>query len=98
MQIFSNRVARVWIWPWLLGERVARPGSRPVFSNFPAVAPLRQREIHVADGLVDLLGAFEAHGRTVHACIPECEPHGFHTVVVTVVELTPAAQLHTDHA
>ena len=58
---------------------------------------LGKRQIHVADGLVDLLRAFESNRGAVHAGILESEPDRFHTVVVTILELTSAAQLHADH-
>ena len=59
---------------------------------------LRKRQIHVADGLVDLLRTLEADRGAVHARILESEPHRLHTVVVTILELPAAAQLHADHA
>ena len=58
---------------------------------------LRKRQIHVADGLVDLLRALEADRCAIHPRILESKPHGIHTVLVTGAELTTAAELHADH-
>jgi hypothetical protein len=58
---------------------------------------LRKRQIHVADGLINLLRALKANRRAVHPCILESEPHRLHTVVMAMLELTAATQLHPDH-
>src|SRR5581483_977634 len=64
----------------------------------PGTSTLRERQVHVADGFVDFLRALEADRGAVHAGILESEPHGLHTIVVTMLELAAAAQLHADHS
>jgi len=58
---------------------------------------LRKRQIHVADSFVYLLRTLEPDRGTVHARILESKPHRLHTVIVTILELPPTAQLHTDY-
>jgi hypothetical protein len=47
---------------------------------------LRQRQIHVADGLIDLLRALEADRGAVHTRILKSKPHRLHAVVVTMAK------------
>src|SRR6476620_3717488 len=57
----------------------------------------RERQVHVADRLIDLLGVLEADRRGIHSRVLESEPHCFHTIVMIALELTAAAELHADH-
>ena len=59
---------------------------------------LSKRQVHVADSLVDLLRTLEPDRGTVHARILESKLHRLDTIIVTILKLPPAAQLHADHA
>ena len=59
---------------------------------------LGKRQIHVVNGLIDLLGALESDRNSFHTCILKSETHRLHTVVMAILELTSTAQLHPDHA
>src|ERR1700728_125205 len=56
-----------------------------------------ERQIQIADRLVDLLRALEADRDRIHARVLEREPHRSHTIVMTVLELTATAEFHADH-
>jgi hypothetical protein len=58
----------------------------------------RESQVHVADGLVDLLGVLESDRRAVYARILESKPHRLCAVVVTILELATTAELHADHS
>ena len=58
----------------------------------------RKRQIHVADRLVDLLRVFESDRRGIDSCALESEPHCFHAIVMTLLELTASTKLHADHS
>ena len=61
------------------------------------VAVSRERQIHVSNRLVDLLRVLETDRGAIHSRVLEGEPHGFHAIVVTPLELTATAELHANH-
>jgi hypothetical protein len=57
----------------------------------------RERQIHVPDRFIDFLRVLETDRGAIHSRVLESEPHGFHTIVMTTLELTATAELHANH-
>src|SRR6476620_5166310 len=70
-----------------------------ISDDYKTLAPTsRERQTHIRNRLVNLLCVLETDRGAIHARVLESEPHGLHTIVMTTLELTAAAELHADHA
>lgn len=58
----------------------------------------RERQVHIADGFIDLLRALEADCSGIYSGVLKRELHGFHAIVVTILELAASAKFHADYA
>src|SRR6185295_1473252 len=81
----------------IAGVEICSAASRR--TGVPALhCPLsRKRQIQIGDGLVDLLSILKADRSGIYLRVLESVLHCFHTIIMTVLELTAAAELHANH-